>query len=153
MYYHPQSTYWDHPIISPSIHVMSSVYRYSEITYSNINLGWLSWLSVGLQLRSWSHSLWVWALNQACCCQCRACLGSSVPPSLCPFPAHTVSQKQINLKKTHKFKVFLFRKIVFLSLIIVFLLNILLFNIKKTWYVKIENFCNPETNNCYIFKV
>ena len=31
--------------------------------------GWLSWLSVWLQLRSWSSSLWVWALCGALCWQ------------------------------------------------------------------------------------
>ena len=48
-------------------------------------LGWLSWLSVWLQLRSWSHSSWVRAL-------CWACADSSEPRawrfcvslSLCP---------------------------------------------------------------------
>ena len=34
--------------------------------------GWLSWLSVRFWLRSWSHSLWVWALCRALCWQLRA---------------------------------------------------------------------------------
>ena len=34
--------------------------------------GWLMWLSVRLQLRSWSHGLWVHALHQALCWQLRA---------------------------------------------------------------------------------
>ena len=61
---------------------------------------WLSWLSNQLQLRSWSHSSWVWAPCQALCWQLRAwrllqilCL----PLSLCPSPTHaqwlSLSQK------------------------------------------------------------
>ena len=34
--------------------------------------GWLSRLSGRLQLRSWSHHSWVWALRQALCWQLRA---------------------------------------------------------------------------------
>ena len=34
--------------------------------------GWLSWLSIRLWLRSWSHGLWVGAPCQALCCQFRA---------------------------------------------------------------------------------
>ena len=34
--------------------------------------GWLSWLSVQLQLGSWSHSSWVWASHWALCWQLRA---------------------------------------------------------------------------------
>ena len=48
--------------------------------------GWLSWLSVRLRLRSWSHSLWVRAPRQALCWQVRArsllwilCLPLSLP--------------------------------------------------------------------------
>ena len=44
--------------------------------------GWLSWLSIQLQLRSWSRSSWVRALHQALCCQHRACFGSYLPLSL-----------------------------------------------------------------------
>ena len=57
--------------------------------------GWLSWLSVLLRLKSWSHCLWVWAPHQAVCCQCRACFRSSVTLSLCPSSpcACSLSQK------------------------------------------------------------
>ena len=48
----------------------------------------LSWLSVRLQLRSWSQDSWVWTPHQALCCQQRTCFGSPVPLSLCPSPAH-----------------------------------------------------------------
>ena len=34
--------------------------------------GWLSWLSVRLRLRSWSHGLWVRDLRRALCLQLRA---------------------------------------------------------------------------------
>ena len=33
--------------------------------------GWLSWLSILLRLRSWSHSLWVWAPCRTLCWQLR----------------------------------------------------------------------------------
>ena len=46
--------------------------------------GWLSWVSVRLWLRSWSHSSWVGALHRALCCQHGACFRSSVPLCLCP---------------------------------------------------------------------
>ena len=55
--------------------------------------GWLSWLSVQVQLRSWSCSLWIWAQSQALCWQLRVwrllwilCLLFS----LCPSPAHVL---------------------------------------------------------------
>ena len=48
--------------------------------------GWLSRLSIGLPLRSRSHSFWVWALSQTLCWQLRAwrllrilCLPLSLP--------------------------------------------------------------------------
>ena len=53
--------------------------------------GWLSWLSVWLRLRSQSHGSWVQAPHQALCCQRRAHFGSSVPLSLCPSPACSLS--------------------------------------------------------------
>ena len=34
--------------------------------------GWLSWLTIQLGLRSWSHGLWVWAICQVLCWQPRA---------------------------------------------------------------------------------
>ena len=48
--------------------------------------GWLSQLSIQPRLRSWSHGSWIWALCQAPCWQCGACLGFSLSPSLplCP---------------------------------------------------------------------
>ena len=56
--------------------------------------GWHSQLSVQLQLRSWSHNLWVRAPHRAPCWQLRAwsmlqilCL----PLSLCPSPARALS--------------------------------------------------------------
>ena len=60
--------------------------------------GWLSRLSVQFRLRSSSRGSWVRAPRQALCCQCGACLGSSVSRSLCPSPAISLSQKQINIK-------------------------------------------------------
>ena len=55
--------------------------------------GWLSWLSVRLQLRSWSHGSWVWAPHWALYCQCRTCLGFSFYVSL-PLPCSlSLSQK------------------------------------------------------------
>ena len=55
---------------------------------------WLSWLSIWLQLRSWSDSSWVWALCQALCRQLRAwsLLGFCLPV-LCLSPACTLSLK------------------------------------------------------------
>ena len=56
--------------------------------------GWLSRLSVRLQLRSWSHGLWVQALHQALCwllAQSLEPASDSVSFSLCPSPAHALS--------------------------------------------------------------
>ena len=53
--------------------------------------GWLSWLSVQLQLSSWSQGSWVRAPHWARCCQCRACFRSSV--LLSPCPSSVLSQK------------------------------------------------------------
>ena len=67
--------------------------------------GWLSWLGVQLQLRSWSYGSgsWVRALHGSFCCQSRIPFGSSVSLSLslslsfslslclCPSPARSVS--------------------------------------------------------------
>ena len=36
------------------------------------------------QLRSWTHGSWDWALHQALLWRCGACLGFSLPISLCP---------------------------------------------------------------------
>ena len=46
--------------------------------------GWLSWWSVWLGLRIWSHGSRVWAQGLALCCQRRAHFGSSVPPLSAP---------------------------------------------------------------------
>ena len=53
--------------------------------------GWLSWLSTQHQLRSWSHSLWIWTLHQAVCRQLRVHFGCSVSLLLCLSPAHALS--------------------------------------------------------------
>ena len=65
--------------------------------------GWLSQLSVRLQLRSWSYGSWVRAPPRALCWQLRAC---SLLLTLCLHPLssssdHTLSfsQKQIKIKK------------------------------------------------------
>ena len=64
--------------------------------------GWLSRLSVWLQLRSWSHGPWVWAPHRALCWQCRAwslfqilCL----PLSLWPSPTHALSLSVSKINK------------------------------------------------------
>ena len=66
--------------------------------------GWLSWLSVQLQLRSWPHTPWVRAPSQALCWQLRAwsplqilCLPLSLPlPCSCSF---SLKYKIKNIKK------------------------------------------------------
>ena len=65
---------------------------------------WLSWLSIRLQLRSWSYSLWVQAPRQPLCWQLRAwsLLQILCLPLSLPFPysrSVSVSKKWINLKK------------------------------------------------------
>ena len=63
--------------------------------------GWLSQLSFRLWLRSQSHGLWVQAPHGAHCCQSGACFGSSVPLSLSPSPACTLSKiNKTFLKRT-----------------------------------------------------
>ena len=61
--------------------------------------GWLSQLSIWLQLRSWSQGSWVcWALHTQS--QCRTCFGTSVSLSLSlslPLP-HLCSLSKINIK-------------------------------------------------------
>ena len=65
--------------------------------------GWLSHLSIQLQLRSWSHVVWVQALHQALCWQLRAwsllcilCLPCSLPlPRSCSV---SPSLSKINIK-------------------------------------------------------
>ena len=54
--------------------------------------GWLSWLSVQLRLRSWSHGLWVRALQQALCWQLRTwSLLQILSPSLSAPPPLALS--------------------------------------------------------------
>ena len=69
--------------------------------------GWLSWLSLRLWLRPWSHSLWVWAPCGALCWQFRAqsllwilCLPLSLPHPC----SHSVS---LSLSKIDIKKIFL----------------------------------------------
>ena len=62
--------------------------------------GWLSWLSVWLRLRSWSHSLWVRAPHQALCWRLRAwSLLWILPLSLCPSPTHALSLSVSKINK------------------------------------------------------
>ena len=75
--------------------------------------GWLSWLSVCLRLRSWSHVPWVWAPHWTLCWQLRAwillwilCLPLSLP-LLCSWSVSlTLKNKKKNTKKL-KEKIFL----------------------------------------------
>ena len=55
--------------------------------------GWLSGLSLRLQLRSWSHSLWVQVRVRlhADSSEHGPCFGFCVSLSPCPAPAHTLS--------------------------------------------------------------
>ena len=93
------------------VHVFS-LWKYFSICmlYFNKNRpegvpGRLSRLRVWFWLRSWSRSLWVWALRRALCCQHKACFGSSVPLSASPLLAHALSlfQKWISIKKNFKY--------------------------------------------------
>ena len=63
--------------------------------------GCLSQLSIRLQLRSWSHGLWVQAPHQALCWQLRvwSCFGFCAWLSLCPSPVHALSLKNKCKKK------------------------------------------------------
>ena len=71
--------------------------------------GWLSWLSVQLQLRSWSHSSWVrascWAVVDSS--EPGACFGFCVSLSLSSSPIRTLSfsLSKINFKNTKKIKI------------------------------------------------
>ena len=56
---------------------------------------WLSWLSVQLWLRSWSHGSWVRAVRRALCWQLGAWSLLPIlcfPLFLCPSPMHTLSK-------------------------------------------------------------
>ena len=53
-------------------------------------------LSVCLRLRSYSHGVWVQGMPGARCCWHRAHFGFSVPVSLCPSLAHTLSLPKLN---------------------------------------------------------
>ena len=69
--------------------------------------GGLSWLSLWLQLRSWSPGLWIWAPHLALCCQPfqhRARLWPSVPFSLCPSPTYCLLKVNKHLKITCNFR-------------------------------------------------
>ena len=68
--------------------------------------GWLSWLSVRLWLRSWSHGSWVWALRWVVCWQLRAwslpwilCLPLSLPLPCLLTLVLSRSLKNKNIKK------------------------------------------------------
>ena len=62
--------------------------------------GWLSRLSVQLQLRSWSPSSWVWVPHQALCWQLRAWSASdSVSPSLSAPPLLTTVSVSLKINK------------------------------------------------------
>ena len=77
--------------------------RFWHVRFKNVKArapGWLSRLSTQLLLRSWSHGLWVWALHQSL--EPGAYFTFSVYPSLCPFPAYTLSLSKINVKKNSK---------------------------------------------------
>ena len=77
----------------------------NTVTIVNLEIigapGWLSWLSVRLPLRSWSHTPWVWAPHQALCWQLRAwsLLQICVSPSLCPSPANALSLSVSKINK------------------------------------------------------
>ena len=65
----------------------------------------LNWLSGWLQLRSWSHGLWVQVLHQALCWQLRAwsliqilCHPLSLPSPACAFSL-SFSLSKINIRK------------------------------------------------------
>ena len=68
---------------------------YSSSLYRAVSgcLGWLSQLSVQLQLRSWSRGSWVWALRWALCWQPRTCFRFCVSLFFCPNPALSLSLK------------------------------------------------------------
>ena len=81
------------PPFCPSPHLRALTLSLSKInkTLKRGAPGWLSRLSIWLWFRSWSHGSWVWAPHRALCCQHGARFGSSVPLSLCPFPAGSLS--------------------------------------------------------------
>ena len=76
-------------------------------------LGWLSWLSIQLWLRSWSHRLWVRVPPWALCWWLRAwsLLWILCLPLCLPLPDHalSLSPSKINVKKMlieiHRFQV------------------------------------------------
>ena len=81
-----------------------------EQTFRNTNIGapgWLSKLSIQLQLRSWSHGSWVRDTRWALCWQLRAwsCFGFCVllSVSLCPSPVRALSRSR-SLSKINKQK-------------------------------------------------
>ena len=79
----------------------SIFYTLTKVIYKSQNLrasGWLSWLSVPLQLGSQSHSSGDQAPHQAHCCQPRAHFRSSVPS----LPLH--QSRHLPLKNEQKKK-------------------------------------------------
>ena len=62
--------------------------------------GWLSRLSLWLQLRSWSRGLWVWALSLALCWQLRA--WSLLPSLSAPPPRMLCLSLSLSLSKLNK---------------------------------------------------
>ena len=64
--------------------------------------GWLSWLSLQLQLRSGSHGSWAQPPIKLCVDSSDpgACFGFCVSLCLCPFPAHALSLSVSKLNKT-----------------------------------------------------
>ena len=75
---------------------------------------WLSWLNVGLQLRSWSHGLWIWAPYRALHWQCGVCLWFSLSPSpsfsVSPLLSLFLSLKIINKTKQKQKTIWCFHK-------------------------------------------
>ena len=75
-------------IFHPPFCILPTVRIPFKISYNDGAPGWFSWLGVRLQLRSWSHGLWVRALRWALCWQLRVwrllwilCLPLSLPSS------------------------------------------------------------------------
>ena len=93
--------------ISLSILWTSQRYKSQNSLEQSRAPGWLSWLSVLLQLRSWSHGLWVQALHWALCWQLRAwsllwilCLLLSLPlPDSRSCLSLSLPLSKINIKK------------------------------------------------------
>ena len=88
------------PLQLCSNHILCAII-YKYIAFLGVP-GWLSWLSMCLWLRSWSHGSWVWAPHWALCWQFRAwSLLGSVSLSLSLACSHSVS---FSLKNKYTFK-------------------------------------------------